>query len=123
MCEMIYVGELEYLMFEWVWKEMESVFIICNLQVFFQVLCDCGVLCVLFLEIDVLFGVLVFVKWYLEIDMGIYILMMFLMVVMLSLQVDVCFVILCYDFGKGLMLLEFWLCYYGYGLVGVKLVE
>lgn len=123
MCEMIVVGELEYLMLEWVWKEMENVFIICNLQVYFQVLCDCGVLCVLFLEIDVLFGVFVLVKWYLEIDIGVYMLMILLMVVMFSLQFDVCFVMFCYDLGKGLMLKNFWLCYYGYGLVGVKLVE
>lgn len=123
MVVMVEVGELVYLMLEWVWKEMESVLIICNLQVFFQMLCDCQVFKVLFLEIDVLYGVLVLVKWYLEIDIGLYILMIVMMVVMLLLDVDVCFVILCYDFGKGLMLKVFWLCYYGYGLVGVKLVE
>nr|VUD23135.1 tRNA nucleotidyltransferase [Salmonella sp. NCTC 7297] len=94
-----------------------------NPQVYFQVLRDCGALCVLFPEINALFGVPAPAKWHPEIDTGVHTLMTLSMAAMLSPQLDVRFATLCHDLGKGLTPKHLWPRHHGHGPAGVKLVE
>lgn len=50
-------GELVYLMSEWVWIEIEKVLLEKSFWCYFEVLYECGVFMVIFLEFVCLFGV------------------------------------------------------------------
>ncbi|WP_410750759.1 multifunctional CCA addition/repair protein [Citrobacter sp. U14242] len=123
MRNMAAAGELEHLTPERVWKETESALTTRNPQVFFQVLRDCDALCVLFPEVDALFGVPAPAQWHPEIDTGIHTLMTLSMAAMLSPEVDVRFATLCHDLGKALTPKTLWPRHHGHGPAGVKLVE
>lgn len=120
---MVQVGEVDVLVVECVWQEIVCGLMEVYLQCMFVVLCDCGVLVCLLLEFDWLWGVLQCVDYYFEVDIGVYIMMVIEMVVVMVILLLVCFVVLVYDFGKGMMFEDILLCYIGYEGWSVLLIE
>lgn len=123
MSEMARDGELSLLTPERVWKETANALSTRNPQIFFQTLRDCQALCVLFPEIDRLFGVPAPPQWHPEIDTGVHTLMTLTIAAMLSPEIDVRFAALCHDLGKGLTPQTLWPHHPGHGPAGIKLIE
>lgn len=124
MCEVVVSGELDVLVFECVWQELCKVLVSEWFFVFLCMLYDVYVLGLILFELEVLYGVLQCVEFYFEVDIGIYQEMVSDMVVKLVFGDDlVGFVVFIYDFGKGLILLEEWLCYIMYEQCGIKLLK
>jgi len=101
MCEMVKSGEVDALVAERVWKEMESALNTDAPQIFFQALKNCGALEKLFPEIYNLFGVPQTEKHHPEIDTGIHTLMVLEQAARLTADPVTRFAALMHDLGKG----------------------
>ena len=101
MSTMVTDGEVDALIPDRVWKETEAALAGPDPRVFFEVLRDCGVLAVIYPEIDALFGVPQPPKWHPEIDCGIHTLMVVEQAARLSDAIDVRFAALVHDLGKA----------------------
>ncbi|MFT5452185.1 MAG: tRNA nucleotidyltransferase (CCA-adding enzyme) [Enterobacterales bacterium] len=116
-------GELEHLVAERVWKEMEKALGEKTPTVFYEVLREVGALKVLLPEIDVLFGIPNPEKWHPEIDTGIHTMMVLEQAVKLSDLPLVRFAALCHDLGKGITPKELWPKHRGHEKTGIKLIN
>ena len=94
-------GELDALVPERVWKEMERALATTHPQRFFEVLRQCHALAVLIPEIDRLFGVPQSEEHHPEIDTGIHTMMVLQQAALLSQDTQVRFAALLHDLGKG----------------------
>jgi tRNA nucleotidyltransferase (CCA-adding enzyme) len=101
MRNMVESGEVNSLVPERVWQELQKALTEKHPAVFVQVLRDCGALKVIFPEIDRLFGVPQPEKYHPEIDTGIHVLMVIEQAVILSEKPTVRFAALTHDLGKG----------------------
>jgi tRNA nucleotidyltransferase (CCA-adding enzyme) len=101
MREMVASGEVDSLVPERVWQELQKALTEKHPAVFIQVLRDCGALKVIFPEIDRLFGIPQPEKYHPEIDTGIHTLMVVEQAVKLSKKPIVRFAALTHDLGKG----------------------
>jgi tRNA nucleotidyltransferase (CCA-adding enzyme) len=101
MQSMVDAGEVDALVPERVWQEMQRALGEDSPGTFFQVLRDCGALAVLFPEIERLFGVPQPPKYHPEIDTGVHTLMVLAQCARLSDDPVVRFAALTHDLGKG----------------------
>lgn len=102
MRSMIAAGEVDSLVPERVWQELEQALTEPNPECFIQTLRDCGALKVLFPELERLFGVPQSAQHHPEVDTGIHTLMVLQHATQLSNSSAVRFAALTHDLGKGL---------------------
>lgn len=98
---MVENGEVDHLVAERVWKEMQRALGETSPEVFIQSLRDCGALARLLPEVDALFGVPQTAIHHPEIDTGIHTLMSLQQATKLSDDICVRFATLLHDLGKG----------------------
>jgi len=98
---MVKNGEVDALVPERVWQELEKALGEPSPDVFIEVLRECGALKVLFPEIDRLFGVPQVKEYHPEIDTGVHTLMVLQQACLLSKDPVVRFAALTHDLGKG----------------------
>lgn len=98
---MVNSGELEHLVAERVWQELEKALATKQPSLFFTTLRDVGALKSLFPDIDRLFGVPQVAKWHPEVDTGIHVMMVIDQAALLTDDIAVRFAALCHDLGKG----------------------
>ena len=101
MKKMVESGEVDALVPERVWQEMEKALGEPAPEVFIEVLRECGALKVLFPEIDRLYGVPQPEEYHPEIDTGIHTMMVLQQACLLSKDPVVRFAALTHDLGKG----------------------
>lgn len=123
MREMVDNGEVEALVAERVWQEMQRALLGQQPAVFVQVLRDCGALAVLLPEIDRLFGVPQPEKHHPEVDTGVHTLMVLEQAARLSDEAKVRFAALLHDVGKGITPTDQLPRHIGHEACGVPLVK
>ncbi len=101
MCEMVNNGEVDHLVAERVWKEMERALGEAAPDIFIHSLRDCGALARLLPEIDALFGVPQTATHHPEIDTGIHTLMSLQQAAKLTDSTVIRFATLLHDLGKA----------------------
>lgn len=105
---MVNNGEVDHLVAERVWKEMERALGENAPEIFIQSLRDCGALARLFPELDALFGVPQTAIHHPEIDTGIHTLMSLQQAAKMTNNICVRFATLLHDLGKGTTPKEEW---------------
>ena len=115
--------EMEALVAERVWQEVEKALSDHNPRIFFEVLRQCGALARLFPEVDRLFGVPQSKQWHPEIDTGIHTMMVLEQAERLSDSAVVRFAALVHDLGKGSTAKELWPRHIAHEARGVPLVK
>ncbi|WP_455376111.1 multifunctional CCA addition/repair protein [Kaarinaea lacus] len=123
MRQMVESGEVDALVSERVWKELESALQTDAPQVFFSVLKDCSALEKLFPEINNLFGVPQPEKHHPEIDTGIHTLMVLEQAARLTRDPVTRFAALVHDLGKGTTPQEEWPKHIEHEEKGVPLIN
>ncbi len=123
MKKMVASGEVDALVPERVWKELERALGEERPAQFFKVLRGCGALKALFPELDALFGVPQPEQHHGEVDTGAHVLMVLEAAAKLSPATTVRFAALVHDLGKGATPPEQWPAHHGHEELGVKLVE
>lgn len=101
MREMVRQGEVENLVAERVWQEMQGALDAESPDAFIQALRDCHALAVVLPEVDALFGVPQPVKWHPEVDSGIHTLLVLQQAALVSTETATRFAALCHDLGKA----------------------
>jgi len=114
-------GELEQLVKERVWQEIERAMTTATPANFIRVLRDCQALQVILPEIDNLFGVPQPARYHPEIDTGIHTLMCLEQVTKLSDDPVVRYATLVHDVGKGITDKSKWPSHVGHETLGLKL--
>jgi tRNA nucleotidyltransferase (CCA-adding enzyme) len=115
-------GELQHLVAERVWQEMEKALGEPAPAEFFRVLRDCGALQVILPEVDALFGVPQPALHHPEIDTGVHVLMCLEQAARLSDDPVVRFATLVHDLGKGTTAPAYWPSHHGHEERGVALI-
>jgi tRNA nucleotidyltransferase (CCA-adding enzyme) len=115
-------GELQHLVAERVWQEMEKALGEPAPAEFFRVLRECGALQVILPEVDALFGVPQPALHHPEIDTGVHVLMCLEQAARLSADPVVRFATLVHDLGKGTTLRAYWPSHHGHEERGVALI-
>ena len=123
MRRMVEDGEVDALVAERVWAELERALGEDRPSVFFEVLRGCGALARLFPEIDRLFGVPQPEKHHPEIDTGVHVMMVLDQAARLSPDARVRFAALVHDLGKGVTPPDQWPRHIGHEVTGVTLVD
>ncbi len=123
MREMVESGEVDALVAERVWAELDKALGEQSPNRFFEVLRECGALARLFPEIDHLFGVPQPPKHHPEIDSGIHTMLVLQQAVRLSNSRAVRFAALLHDLGKGDTDPELWPKHHAHEQRGVPLVK
>ena len=123
MQNMVEAGEVNALVIERVWQELERALSEKNPERFIEVLRECGALKIILPEIDNLFGVPNPVEWHPEIDSGIHTLMSLKIVVKLTDDVSIRFAVLVHDVGKAKTPKELLPEHHGHEKTGVALVK
>ena len=121
--EMVENGEVDALVAERVWKELEKSLGEDRPTAFFKVLRGCGALATLFPEIDALYGVPQPEQHHPEIDTGVHVMMVVEQACLLSDDPRVRFAALTHDLGKGNTPEEEWPSHVGHEARSVKLVK
>ncbi len=116
-------GELDALVAERVWTEMDKALAETDPQVFFQSLRDCGVLDKLFPEINNLFGVPQTAHYHPEIDTGVHVMMALKKSAELGYANDVRFAVLTHDLGKATTPADILPGHHGHEQRGVELTR
>lgn len=101
MRQMVTGGEINTLIPERVWREMETALGEVRPDVFFEVLREAGALKIVFPELDALFGVPQPERWHPEIDTGIHIMMALREAARQKTNTEVRFAVLVHDLGKA----------------------
>lgn len=120
---MVESGEVDALVPERVWQELERALGEAQPQSFFEVLRACGALRKLFPELDRLWGVPQPEKHHPEIDTGVHVMMVLQQAVLLSRDTRVRFAALVHDLGKGTTPREQWPRHIDHEERGVGLVQ
>lgn len=120
---MVNNGEVDALVAERVWQEMQRALSEDSPQVFIEVLRQCGALARLFPELDRLFGVPQPEQYHPEVDTGIHTLLVLQQSARLSTEVSVRFAALTHDLGKGVTPEDQWPKHINHEENGVPLVE
>ena len=123
MCSMVERGEIDALVPERVWQELERALGEDAPQVFFEELRACGALTRLFPEIDRLWGVPQPEKHHPEVDTGVHVMLVLQESARLSRDKRVRFAALMHDLGKGTTPQEQWPQHIGHEERGVALIE
>lgn len=101
MHSMVDNGEVNNLVAERVWQEMQGALGAQSPHAFFDTLRQCAALAIVLPEVNALFGVPQPEKWHPEIDSGVHTMMVLAQCSKLSKEVDVRFAGLCHDLGKA----------------------
>ena len=123
MRQMVESGEVDSLVPERVWQELQKALTEQHPSVFIEVLRSCGALKIIFPEIDRLFGVPRPEKYHPEIDTGIHTLMVIEQAVKLSEKPTVRFAALTHDLGKGTTPKDILPSHHGHEERSVKLIK
>jgi tRNA nucleotidyltransferase (CCA-adding enzyme) len=123
MREMVESGEVDALVPERVWQELQKTLSEKDPSVFIEVLRDCGALKTIFPEIDRLFGVPQPEKYHPEIDTGIHTLLVLQQAVKLSAKPIVAFAALTHDLGRGTTPKDILPSHHGHEGRSVKLIK
>jgi len=123
MAAMVRNGEVDALVPERVWAELQGALGTVAPPVFFQVLRACGALARLFPEIDNLYGVPQSPRAHPEVDTGVHVMMVLAQSARLSSDPRVRFAALTHDLGKGTTPREEWPKHRGHEDRGVELVK
>ncbi len=123
MQEIVRSGELQQLVAERVWREIESAMQTQTPSEFVSVLRLCGALEDLLPEINALFGVPQPEKYHPEIDTGIHLLMALDQAAACNGSAVVVFAVLMHDLGKGITPPSEWPSHKGHEATGVPLVD
>lgn len=116
-------GELEHLVAERVWQEIEKSLREKTPTVFFEILRECGALAVILPEVDVLFGVPQPEQHHPEIDTGIHVMLCLEQASILSADPVVRFATLMHDLGKGVTPKDNWPHHYQHEHLGVAVIK
>ena len=116
-------NEVDALVAERVWQEVEKALADNNPWIFFEVLRQCGALARLFPELERLFGVPQSPQWHPEIDTGIHTMMVLQQAARLTQDTLVRFAALVHDLGKGTTPKQEWPKHIAHEFRGVALVE
>ena len=122
MNDIVQSGEIDALVRERVWQEIEQAMGGPAPDVFIQVLRDCGALKSILPEVDRLFGVPQPVKYHPEIDTGLHTLLSLQQAVKLSDDAVVRYATLVHDVGKGVTDKDKWPSHYGHETLGLPLL-
>jgi tRNA nucleotidyltransferase (CCA-adding enzyme) len=123
MREMVSSGELDTLVPERVWRELEKALRSPYPDIFVATLRDCGALGVVLPEVDQLFGVPQPERWHPEIDTGLHTLLTMRRAAELSTAVPVRFAALLHDVGKGTTDPAKWPAHHGHEQTGLPLIQ
>jgi tRNA nucleotidyltransferase (CCA-adding enzyme) len=123
MAAIVAAGELEQLVAERVWAEIERALGERAPARFFEVLRECGALARVLPELDALFGVPQPPEHHPEIDTGVHTLMVLAQATRLSPEARVRFAALTHDLGKGSTPREEWPKHHGHEARSVELVR
>jgi tRNA nucleotidyltransferase (CCA-adding enzyme) len=123
MQQMVDAGEVDYLVPERVWAELERALGEQQPSQFFKVLRGCGALAKIFPEIDALYGVPQPEHAHREIDTGVHAMMVLDEAAKLSTDTRVRFAALVHDLGKGVTPRENWPHHYDHESIGAGMVE
>jgi tRNA nucleotidyltransferase (CCA-adding enzyme) len=122
MRKMVENGEVDTLVAERVWQELQAALSTDRPSVFFTTLRDCGALKRIFPEIDALFGIPQTLHYHPENDTGIHVMMVVDRARELSNDIDVHYAALTHDLGKALTPKFRWPSHPGHEAAGVPLV-
>jgi len=120
--QIVDAGEVDALVPERVWSEIERALREPRPSTFFTTLRDCGALARILPEVDALFGVPQPAQHHPEIDTGIHTMMVIDSAATLSSDLEVRFAALCHDLGKGNTPRELWPSHHGHEARGVELI-
>lgn len=120
---MVSNGEVDALVPERVWAEMNKALLTGSPQLFFQVLRDCGALERILPELDALFGIPQTAKYHPEIDTGIHTLMVVEQAAKLSRDPMVRFAALLHDLGKAKTPTQLLPSHKGHELAGLPIIK
>jgi len=123
MRDMVSNGEVDALVAERTWKELDKALGENHPEAFFKVMRGCDALAKLFPEIDALYGVPQPEHHHGEIDTGIHVMMVLQQAAQLSSDVKVRFAALTHDLGKATTPESEWPRHIGHEQRSVKLVE
>lgn len=123
MRQMVLNGEIDALVPERVWQELEKALASSKPSYFFRTLKNCGALVKLFPEIDALYGVPASPEWHPEVDTGIHVMMALDEAGRLDAPVEVKFAVLMHDLGKAITDKRNWPSQSGHEELGVTLVN
>jgi len=123
MREMVASGEVDHLVPERVWAELERALGEAVPSRFFEVLRECGALARVLPEVDALFGVPQPPQHHPEIDTGVHVLLVVDMAARLAADTRVRFAALTHDLGKGTTPRAEWPRHVGHDVRGAALVE
>ena len=123
MQHMVQQGEVDALVAERVWQEMNKALSEKHAEEFISVLKECGALKRIVPEIDCLFGIPQPEAYHPEIDTGIHTLMVLHQACLLSEKTTVRFAALCHDLGKCLSPAENLPGHHGHEEKGVKVIQ
>lgn len=123
MCSMVASGEVDNLVPERVWQEMEGALAAATPRAFFESLRHCGALAVVLPEVEQLFGVPQPATWHPEIDSGLHTLMVLDQCSLLSKETSTRFAALCHDLGKATTPRDLWPSHHGHEQRGADIAE
>lgn len=123
MRHMVDAGELEHLVGDRVWTEIQQALNGPAPKVFFEVLRACSALAVILPEVDMLYGVPQPKKYHPEIDTGIHTMLALEQATRISKNPAVRFATLVHDIGKGLTPKNEWPHHHGHDARGAKLLQ
>jgi len=123
MQQIVAAGEVDALVPERVWSEVERALNEPQPSIFFTTLRDCGALARILPEVDALFGVPQPEQYHPEIDTGIHTMMVLDSAAQLSEDPEVRFAALCHDLGKGNTPRDRWPSHHGHEERGAKLLQ
>lgn len=123
MRDMVDAGEVDYLVPERVWAELERALGEATPARFFEVLRTCGALARLFPELDALYGVPQPAQHHPEVDTGVHVMLVVDLAATLSTDKRVRFAALMHDLGKGTTPPNEWPRHIGHEGRGAELVQ
>lgn len=101
MQQMVQAGEVDALVPERVWQEMQRALQEAAPEEFILTLRACGALAKIFPQLDCLWGVPQKPEYHPEVDTGVHIILALQQIVKLTAKPEVRFAVLCHDLGKG----------------------
>ena len=123
MQDIVQSGELQTLVKERVWQEIEQALTAPSPDVFIEVLRSANALAVILPEVNNLFGVPQPPKYHPEIDTGVHILMCLQQVALLSSDTAVRYAVLVHDVGKAVTDRSKWPSHIAHEFLGLKLLD
>lgn len=121
--EMVGSGEVDALVPERIFKEMNTAFSEARPDVFIRVLKDCDALERVFPEVDRLFGIPQSAKYHPEVDTGEHLLLALRQAAQLGAAPEEVFAVLTHDLGKGLTPRSQWPLHVGHEKLGISVTR